>query len=49
MITDKEVILRYAIGKDKKKKIPIEDMDTDMLKTIIIDLFMYQNHCHLRA
>lgn len=49
MITDKEVILRFAIGKDKKKKLLLENMDIDMLKTIIIDLFMYQNHCQLRA
>lgn len=49
MVTDKEVILRFAIGKDKKKKLPLENMDIDMLKTIIIDIFMYQNHCHLNA
>ena len=49
MVTDKKVILRFAIGKTKTRQFNLEDMDIDMLKTIIIDLFMYQNHCHLRA
>ena len=49
MITDTEVILRFRIGKNRRSKIPLEELDEAMLKNIIIELFRYQNFCHLLA
>lgn len=49
MITDTEVILRFRIGKNRRSKIPLEEMDEATLKNIIIELFRYQNFCHLLA
>lgn len=49
MITDKEVILRFRIGKKKISRIPLEDLDEQMLTKLIIEIFKYQNYCQLRA
>lgn len=49
MITDKEVILRFRIGRDRRTKIPLEEFDEGQLKNLIVEMVRYENHCRLRA
>jgi len=43
------IILRWPIGREKRHRIEFSDMDTGMLINVILELFRYQNHCHIRA
>lgn len=49
MITDEEVVLRYRIGRDRRSRIPLSELDENQLTILIVDIFKYQNHVHLRA
>ena len=47
MITDKEVVLRIRIK--RRTRIPLAELDENQLTNLIVDIFRYQNHIHLRA
>lgn len=49
MITDEEVVLRHRIGRDRRSRIPLSELDENQLTILIVDIFKYQNHVHLRA
>lgn len=49
MITDEEVVLRHRIGRDRRSHIPLSELDENQLTILIVDIFKYQNHVHLRA
>ena len=49
MITDKEVVLRHRIGRNRRSRIPLSELDENQLTILIVDIFKYQNHVHLRA
>lgn len=49
MITDEEVVLRHRIGRDRRSRIPLSELDENQLTIRIVDIFKYQNHVHLRA
>ena len=46
-ITDKEVVLRIRIK--RRTRIPLAELDENQLTNLIVDIFRYQNHIHLRA
>lgn len=48
-VSDKQVDLRFAIGREHRRKIELEEMDEPMLIKIILELFRYYNYCHLYA
>ena len=41
--------LRSPIGREKRRRIEFEEMDEEMLRKVILDLFRYLNYCHLYA
>lgn len=49
MVTDEEVVLRHRIGRDRRSRIPLSELDENQLTILIVDIFKYQNHVHLRA
>lgn len=48
-VTDSVVKLRFPIGRQHRKEVPLKELDEPQLTTIIIDLFRYLNWCHLKA
>lgn len=48
-VSDKQVDLRFAIGREHRKKIELEEMEEAMLLKIILELFRYYNYCQLYA
>ena len=48
-VTDTEVVLRKPVGREHRRRIPLVELDADALLTIVLDLFRYQNYCHLYA
>lgn len=49
MVTDEEVVLRHRIGRSRRLRIPLSELDEDQLTILIVNIFKYQNHVHLRA
>ena len=43
------IVLRWPIGRERRRRIEYSEMDTDMLKNVILELFRYQNYCQLYA
>lgn len=43
------MILRHPIGREHRKRIEFSEMDINMLKDSIIELFRYANYCRLYA
>ena len=43
------MILRFPIGKERRRRIDYSEMDEQMLKDVIIEIFRYYNFCHLYA
>lgn len=41
--------LRMSIGREKRRRIEYTEMDETMLMNVILELFRYQNYCHLYA
>lgn len=41
--------LRMRIGREKRRRIEYTEMDEQMLMNVILELFRYQNYCHLYA
>lgn len=41
--------LRFPIGRNRRRTIPLSEMDGQMLMNVILELFRYQNYCHLYA
>lgn len=48
-IYDEKVYLRAPTGKRRMRTIPLEELDERQLTILIVDVFRYMNHCHLRA
>lgn len=49
MVTDEEVVLRHRIGRNRRSRIPLSELDENQLTILIVDIFKYHNHVHLRA
>lgn len=43
------MLLRFPIGKERRRRIQYSEMDEDMLTKVILELFRYFNWCHLYA
>lgn len=43
------MVLRLPIGKEHRKRIEYSEMEESMLKDVIIEIFRYDNYCHLYA
>lgn len=41
--------LKMRIGREKRRRIEYTEMDEQMLMNVILELFRYQNYCHLYA
>ncbi len=48
-VDENGVILRFPIGKERKRRIDFPEMDETVLTNVILELFRYQNWCHLYA
>ena len=48
-VDEKGVLLRFPIGREKRRRIEFSEMDETMLKNVILELFRYMNWCHLYA
>ncbi len=48
-IDETQVLLRNQIGREHRHNVPLDELDEQVLKNIIIDIFRYQNYCRLRA
>ena len=41
--------LRFPIGREKRRRIEYTEMDEKLLTNVILEIFRYQNWCHLYA
>ena len=48
-VDENGVIFRFPIGKERKRRADFPEMNETMLINVILELFRYQNWCHLYA